>query len=147
LFRAAAALMKFNFSANALYRNFYETISFKDLKEFTSVITRFDIEQNKRVVCLELRKNVLSKFSGNFDLRDKIFKFLRSIKGVEVFVILTEVDRYKTRVNLRSSSRFDVAKLARAFKGGGHQRASGCVINKNISQTRKEILKNIRKDL
>jgi phosphoesterase RecJ-like protein len=96
---------------------------------------------------VELRRKALSKFTGEFDLRDTIFKFLRAIKGVEVFVILTELEKNKTRVNLRSTHTFDVAKLAYYFQGGGHRRASGCIVRKNISETRKEILKEIKKIL
>ena len=140
-------LMKFKFSVPTLHRKLYETITFNDLKEFTQVISHFDVYFNKKVACVELRKKVLSKFSGEFDLRDTIFKFLRSIKDVEVFVIFTEAGRNLTRVNLRSSSTFDVAKLANSFGGGGHRRASGCAVDKNIVQSRKVILKSIRKAL
>ena len=143
----AAVLMEFKFSASQLHRKLYETITFRDLKEFTNVISHFDMHFNKKVACVELRKKILSKFSGEFDLRDTIFKFLRSIKDVEVFVIFTEVGRSKTRVNLRSSSTFDVAKLASLFGGGGHCRASGCTVDQSIPQARKEVLKNIRKAL
>ena len=142
-----AALMTFKFSAPKLHRKLYETITFGDLKEFTKVISHFDMYFNKKVACVELRKKVTSKFSGEFDLRDTIFKFLRSLKDVEVFVIFTEIGRNTTRVNFRSSSTFDVAKLANSFGGGGHRRASGCAVDKSISQSRKEVLKRIRKAL
>lgn len=142
-----AALMTFKFSVPKLHRKLYETITFHDLKEFTNVVSDFDMYFNRQVACVELRKKVLSKFSGEFDLRDTIFKFLRSIKDVEVFVILTEIGRNATRINLRSSSTFDVAKLANSFGGGGHRRASGCAVDKSIPQSRKEVLKRIRKAL
>lgn len=142
-----AELMKFKFSAPILYRKFYETILFSDLKEFTKVIGRFEMLYNGKVACVELRKKVLLKFSGEFDLRDTIFKFLRSIKNVEVVVIFTEIGRNRTRINLRSSNTFDVAKLANHFQGGGHRRASGCMMNKNIPEARKEVFKRIREQL
>lgn len=142
-----AELMKHKVSAPDLYRHLYETISFKDLKEFTAVVNRFDDYYNKKVACVELRKKVLAKFSGDFDLRDTIFKFLRTIKGVEVFVILTEIGRSKTRVNLRSSRSFDVAKLAAHFGGGGHRRASGCVVERTMLSAKREVLKRIKKAL
>jgi phosphoesterase RecJ-like protein len=72
---------------------------------------------------------------------------LRSIKDIEVFVIFTETGRNKTRVNLRSSSTFDVSKIANSFGGGGHRRASGCAVDMNILRSRKEVLKRIRKAL
>jgi phosphoesterase RecJ-like protein len=143
----AADLMTYKFSAPTLYRKLYEAISADDLKEFTKVISRFDMLYGGKVVCVELRKNVLAKFSGEFDLRDTIFKFLRSMKSVEVFVIFTEIEPGKTRVNLRSTEKFDVAKLANYFKGGGHRRASGCVVNKNILGARKDVLEKIKEVL
>ncbi len=143
----AAKLMAFDFSAPALYRKLYEIISFRDLKEFTKVISHFDIFSEGKVICVELSRKSLSRFSGGFDLRDAIFQFLRSIKGVEVFVILTEIERDKTRVNFRSSHKFDVARLAGYFDGGGHRRASGCLIQKNIAEARKAVLREIKKVL
>ena len=143
----AGELIKFKFSPVDLYRRIYETISFKDLKEFTKVISCFDVLFSGQVTCVELKKKTLSKFSDAFDLRDAIFKFLRSIKDVEVFVIFTEVGRGETRVNFRSSQRINVAKLADHFGGGGHRRASGCMLEKNILEARKEVLKEIKRVL
>jgi len=143
----AADLMSFKFSAPMLYRKLYESISFDDLKEFTKVISRFDILFDGRVACVELSQKVLAKFSGEFDLRDAIFKFLRSMKTVDVFVIFTEIERNKTRINLRSTHKFDVAQLANFFKGGGHRRASGCALDVNMAQAREEVLAKIRKVL
>jgi bifunctional oligoribonuclease and PAP phosphatase NrnA len=142
-----AELMKFKFSAPSLYQKLYETILFRDLKEFTKVIGRLRMTCGGRVACITLGKRILRKFSGEFDLRDTIFKFLRSIKNVEVVVILTEIGRNKTRINLRSSNAFDVAKLANHFRGGGHRRASGCTVDKSIPRARKEILERIRRML
>jgi len=145
--KIASELIKYKFSAPLLYKKIYETVSYSDLKQLTIIISRFDMFLHKRVACVSLTKKVLSKFSKGFDLRDTIFKFLRSMKGVDVVVILTEVERKKTRINLRSSDKFDVAKLAHQYHGGGHRRASGCVINDSVLQSRKNILNQIRKTL
>ncbi len=103
----------------------------------------FDALFKGQVVCVELIKSVFNKFSEDFDLRDKIFKHLRTIKGVEVIVILTEQKKNLTRVNLRSQSRVNVARLASLFGGGGHRRASGCFIEGSIQEARKKVMKAI----
>ena len=143
----ASELIKFKFSVPKLYKKIYETFSCGDLKELIKVIGRFKIHFDGRVACIALSKKVLSKFTKEFDLRDTIFKFLRSVKKVDVVVIFTEAEKNKTRINLRSSDQFDVAKLAYHFHGGGHRRASGCIINENVSQSQKIILNRIRKTL
>ncbi len=142
-----AELMKCGISPTRLYRKLYEIISVKDLTAFTQLISKFDMVSSGKVVCVELPKKSLDKFSGEFDLRDTIFKFLRAMMGVEVFVIFTQSDRHTTRVNFRSSQKFDVAKLASQFNGGGHKRASGGLVKKNIKETRKDVLRAIRKAL
>ncbi len=140
-----ADLMRFGFSVTDIYRKVYASIPYKDLKEFTKLISRFDVLYSGRVVCIELSRAILARFSKQFDLRDTIFQFLRAMHGVDVFVIFTEVGSMRTRINLRSSSKFDVAKLASDFSGGGHKRASGCVIEKGMKEARKIFLNRIGK--
>lgn len=140
----ASELLKFKFSANELYRKIYEIIPLSDMKEFTKVISRLESLVHGQVVCVELGKKVIARFSEEFDLRDAIFKFLRCITGVEIFIILTEINSRKTRINLRSSGKVNVAQLARMFEGGGHRRASGCMIPESISKAKMILLKQIK---
>ena len=142
-----AELLKWNFAPHRLYQKFYENVSFKDLKEFIILLRRLEMHCGGKVASIELTKKVLSKFSGDFDLRDAVFKLLRSVKDVVVVVICAQVNQGKTRVNLRSSEKFNVAKLAAQFNGGGHSRASGCMVDKNISQARKAIINKIKAQL
>ncbi len=141
----AGELRKFKFSATAIYQQIYETISLEDSKEFTKVLSRFDILFSGKVICKNLSKKVVAMFSETFDLRDALFRFLRSIQGVEVVVICTEFTRNQSRVNLRSAGNIDVAKIAHHFNGGGHHNASGCQVQGNMKQARAEILKIIEK--
>ncbi len=140
----AGELMAFPFSPTALYRKLYETIPLNDLREFTKVVSHFHSLGGGKVLCVELSKSVLAKFSEEFDLRDAIFTSLRAIKGVEVISIFTYVNPYTTRVNLRSMKKVDVAKLAHQFGGGGHKRASGYTVSVDIKQARQMFLQKLK---
>lgn len=142
-----AELMRFPIPVSEFYEVLYETIPFNDIRYFTRLVGTFDFLSRGRVVCLELPKKVLAKFSDEFDLRDKIFRYLRAIKGVEVIVILTEETPTRTRVNLRSLRRVDVGRLAYRFQGGGHSRASGCIVEESIKKAKQKILAEIKEDL
>ncbi len=144
----AAELMKFQFSVSDLYRKLYERVPFDDLKLFTKVINRFEKLYNGRVVYIEMRKKTIDRFSAEFDVRDKIFNFLRTIKGVEVIVILTEQEPNVTRANFRSQGeKVNVADLAYFFKGGGHRKASGCMIPASLSEAKQKLLSQLEKIL
>ena len=52
------------------------------------------------------------------------------------------VEEEVTRVSMRSR-RLDVSKIALSFGGGGHKRAAGCTIYKNMAEAKKNILASI----
>ena len=145
--RAISELMRFKFSVSELYKKLYEQVPFNDMKVFTKIVSNLELLYHGQVVCVELRKSLVDKFSEEFDLREKIFTFLRSIKGVEALIILTEESRSLTRVNFRSQGKVNVAKLAHSFNGGGHKKASGCTIEGNLKKAKKQILNQLKKVL
>ena len=138
-------LLKFKLPVNRYYQRLYETVPLNDLQYFTKIVSTFQPYFEGRVICLDLSRHMAQKFSEEFDLRDKIFRYLRTIKGAEVIVILTEQGKGKTRVNLRSQGKVNVAKLASLFSGGGHSRASGCVIKGNMRKARENIFQQLEK--
>jgi phosphoesterase RecJ-like protein len=143
-----AELMKFGLPVSDLYRQVYETMPNRDLKPFFDLLHRMELCFNERVACLVIRKKDLDSFSGEFDLRDKIFTFLRAVKGLEVIMIVSETDqKNKVRINFRSRDRFDVARLAERYGGGGHKKASGCYMDMNVAQALRVLLAAIRKGL
>lgn len=140
-------LLKFKFSIPVLYQKLYESVPLSDLKYFTKVVSNFESLYGGQVICVELPRKVVKKFSHDFDLRDKIFGFLRTVKNVEVIAIFTEDKPGRTRVNLRSQSHVNVAGLAHHFQGGGHSRASGCLVHANIKTAKRKLLKELKKVL
>jgi len=145
--RVVSRLIPYGFSTVELYSRLYESIPLHDLKMFSKVVNTFEPMERGRVICLELHKKIVKEFSKEFDLRDKLFRYLRAIKGVEVIVIFTEMGARRTRVNLRSQGSFDVAPIAFHFNGGGHRRASGCLVDRSMTEARRLVLKEIKKAL
>jgi phosphoesterase RecJ-like protein len=143
----AEKLMAFKFSADHMYDRLYVGIPAADMKLFTDVIHKAQLLDGNRVYCVSLSKGEVNRFSKSFDLNEKIFTFLRLIEGIEVVVILTELNPKKVRVNLRSQKDFDVAALAQQFEGGGHKKAAGCKIYGSLSQAQKKICSAIHKRL
>lgn len=78
---------------------------------------------------------------------DRYVDIPRCLKGAEIAVLLKYQDENTTRISLRSIQYADVSLLAGEFGGGGHTRASGCTIFKNINEAEKEIIKSAEKYL
>lgn len=140
-------LLDFGFSANEIYRQIYETTPLSDMKLFSQVVSEFDLFGDDQIVFINLSKKIMAQFSGQFEVRDRIFKFFRSIQEIEMIVIFTEEGPQQTRVNFRSKTKVNVAKLASFFGGGGHKRASGAMVNMPMDQARAVVLRESKKVL
>lgn len=138
-----AELMRFDLPVSDLYRQVYETMPKTDLKPFLKLMSMLTLHDDERVACLTMTKKQMIKFSDKFDVKDKVFSFLRSVKGLEVIVIITEQGRNKSRLNFRSRGGFDVSLLASKFNGGGHKKASGGYLETGLFSAKKKILSAI----
>ncbi len=142
-----ADLLNYDFLPQDIFKAVYENVPLVDLKYFTKVASEFDALYDGALICVDLPKRIVNKFSKEFDLRDKIFGLLRSIKGVEVLIIFTEDTKSRTRVNFRSQCLVDVAQIAYDFNGGGHSKASGCILDCDMKTARRRVLKRVARDL
>jgi len=145
--QVAAELLTFGISPAFLYKQVYETVPRLDFQYFTRIVSRFEFLAGGKIICLSLPQRIFSRFSAEFDLRDKIFRELRTIRGVEVVFILTEAGRKATKVNLRSHGHVDVSRIAALFGGGGHRKASGCQLSCSMRQAKQKIYREVLKSI
>lgn len=142
--KVVSELLQEDFSVADLHQKVRETATARDIQLFTDIIQGLTFELDGQVATIDLPKKLANSFTDDFDLKDNILGFLRIVRGVEVMVLLSEVDDKQTRINLRSRSKFDVAKLAAAFGGGGHKRAAGCTLDFGLENSRQKIIKAIQ---
>ncbi|MEI8011308.1 MAG: bifunctional oligoribonuclease/PAP phosphatase NrnA [Candidatus Omnitrophota bacterium] len=143
--KVIAELMKFDLSVSGLYRQAYETMPEKDLKAFLRLMNTLTLHLGNRVACLSISRRQASVFSDGLDVKDKVFGFLRAVKGLDVVMIITEQEKRKTRLNFRSRGAVDVARLSAGFNGGGHKNASGGFLDKPLAQAKTIVLAAIEK--
>ncbi len=67
----------------------------------------------------------------------------RSIRGVQVSVLFTEVADQSYKVSLRSKGRVNIERVARFFGGGGHLNAAACRMHGELSVVKSRMLKEI----
>jgi bifunctional oligoribonuclease and PAP phosphatase NrnA len=140
----AAELMEFGIPPAEMHHRLYPGIPVKDMRQFTEVIHQAKLLLNDKVYCVSLDGKTMQSFSKKFDLKEKLFAFLRTVEGIELVVILTQVNSKETRVNLRSQGEFDVARLASQFDGGGHRKAAGAKIYDGLEAAEKKIMAAIK---
>ncbi len=63
---------------------------------------------------------------------DGVIDQMRVTKGVEVAILLKEMNPRVWRVSMRSCNYVNVALICNKFGGGGHVRAAGCTLNGSV---------------
>lgn len=146
--RIAADLVGAGASPLKVSQRLYEAYSLADLKFLGWVLSSIRSTPDKKVAWLEVPLGLLKKFGAGASVVDELVNYPRSVKTAEVaFVLRPSEDGKNVRVSLRSKGMVDVDQIARAFGGGGHVAASGCVIPGTLSQAREKMLKVVRQFL
>ena len=68
----------------------------------------------------------------------------RSIEGVKISILYSEIAPERFKVSLRSKNHVDIERVARALGGGGHINAAACRVNGDIAAVKERILGEIR---
>jgi phosphoesterase RecJ-like protein len=102
-----------------------------------------------RVLSGVIPRHLLKSFAARDEDRDGIIDQLSLVQGVEVAVIFHETEAGDVKISFRSKSDFDVAELARMLSptGGGHRKASGCMMRGPLDSTVGYVLDTLEKML
>ena len=145
--RISAVLKKIGVDNTFIYQSLFDNKDFSRIKLIGKALSSMQVILNGKVALLEIDKNFTSDLGVDVGDTSDIISYGLQIKGVEVTLLLKEVED-GVKASLRAKSYVDVRKIAEVFGGGGHIRAAGIKI-KNISmeEAKYEILNEIQKEL
>ncbi len=91
-------------------------------------------------------QEMMQRLGATKDFIDGYVNYPRSIAGVDVAFLLSEVSSLKGtskyKVSFRSKGLVNVAEIAAELGGGGHPNASGCAVEGTLDEA-KNIIKNL----
>ncbi len=143
-----ADLLNYGIEPNEIASQIYEVNTTDSVKLLGQILSTLKTIQNGRIIIANITQKMLSKTGFMTDIEpERIINQIRSIKGVEVILLFRDLGQNKVKVNLRSKVSFNVSEIAKIFNGGGHLRASGCVIEGTLQEVEKRVLQEVEKKL
>ncbi len=124
-FRIASELLDTGVDAYEVCRRLYEEFPPHRLKLEKAILDRMEIHLDGRLCLSVIYQEDFNTYGGQPSDIEGVVNRLRSLRGVEVGALITEVSGNGTKASLRSKNEIDVAKIAVSLGGGGHHRASG----------------------
>ena len=106
-----------------------------NIKSLAKVLETLELYNKNKIACISVSTDLVK----NSSTTEGFIDLPRTILGVDVAVMVKEVEPTTIRISMRSKNT-DVSKIAALFSGGGHKRAAGCTINKTILEAKNSII-------
>ena len=147
ILRLMADLTEMGVEINPIYRAFLASQPLRRLRLKGLVYSRVETAFDGKVAYAKIDQDLLAQAGATPDDAHSISGDIRDIEGVEVGVSFLEKEPGLIQIGFRSNEYVPVNRVASAFGGGGHERASGARIEGEISDIADKVLKKIGEHL
>lgn len=108
------------------------------------VLNTLEAHKNGKIAMAHITKDMAE---GNYSLEeisDGFVEFIKEIEGIELAVLIRQVEKNRYKVSMRSKGNKDVSMICSQFGGGGHKKAAGCYINGEFNEVKRKLLEAIK---
>ncbi|MBW6484929.1 MAG: bifunctional oligoribonuclease/PAP phosphatase NrnA [Syntrophobacterales bacterium] len=141
---AAAELVEKGANPQWISENVYESDHPGRIRLLAMVLPTLTLEEEGRVGSLVVTQKALAEAGALPDHAEGFVDFPRSIRGVEISLLYSELVDGRFKISLRSKGKANVERVARFFGGGGHVNAAGFRISGELSEIRRRVSEAIR---
>jgi len=132
-----------------IYQSIYENRSKAQVALLAKVIDNIKYHSNGQIASFIVSREMVESSSAIPQDIDGFTDFVRTIKGVEISIMVYESDSNRCRINFRSKGKYRINDIAKSFGGGGHKFAAGAmadgaseiVLQQVVDQTKDAIIK------
>lgn len=136
----AAALKECGAQTAPINKLFFDTKSFSRLQLEARLTGSVEFYANGLVGLCAIPEAWIEELHISEDDIDSISGFARSIEGVEIGIMIREVEGGKGKISLRTGPQYDASALCSKLGGGGHRAAAGASVDGGIENAKKAIL-------
>ncbi len=138
---AAASLVAVGVKPYELYVYLYEDLNTPGrLMVIRKLLNELEYECDGRLAWTVIKYEDVEKLGAAPDDMNSLSDYVRSIKGVEVGIAITQMPGQPVDISLRSKGRIPINTVANTFGGGGHAYAAGCHMEGTLEEATKNII-------
>ncbi len=141
----AAKLLECGVDVGELSKQIFDTKSIGYFRAYRRGIDNLEMFEDGKIAVLAITEADFAELGVDEKIIDGIVELPRAVEGADVGAYIRERANGEFKVSLRSNSDVDVAKVAVAFGGGGHKKASGFSMKKPLKDVKREIVAELIK--
>jgi phosphoesterase RecJ-like protein len=123
--------------------NIYDNAPLVKIRLLAVMLESLALDLNGRVGSMIVTQENLANTGALQEHTEGLVDLPRTIEGVQISILFSELEKNYFKLSLRSKGRFDVERVARKLGGGGHVNAAGCRIKGDIATVKRLVLAQI----
>ena len=139
----AGELIRHGIKPHDVYERVYESAPVARIRLMALALETVQIDGDGQVAWFMVTRKMIGEADAKPQHVSGFTDTVRSIRGVEVAVMIFEVDDNRCRVNFRSKGRVRIDDLARRLGGGGHPFAAAASIKQPLEQAVEYVVSNV----
>jgi phosphoesterase RecJ-like protein len=140
----AAELVRGGVDPESMYRRLYGTFSRGGLALIRRALETLEVDPLSPVAWVAIDHKVLRECSASSDDMEGLVEYPRRLTGIEVGLFFRGLSGDRTKVSLRSNGDVNVSTIAQELGGGGHEKASGIVLDLGLEAAVNAVLERVR---
>ncbi len=142
-FRAVAELLECGAEAVSVCKKLNDTMKEAKLKLIAKTVDNMEVYFDGKLRFSYVSYEEISELGINDEDSEGMTNYLRAVEGTEVAVYVRGKSDGSLKVSMRSGGRIDTSKIAIAFGGGGHPRASGYTMKEDIETEKEKLIRAV----
>lgn len=139
-FKTAALLREAGADLDLIRLHVYESMNRGQFEVMQHIFSKARFYGDGQIIVSGIDYATISAMNPGETSYSGVVAQLKEIDGVEVAVLLRELNDGAIKVSLRSKTFFDVNAFAEPFGGGGHIRAAGLILRSSLKESEKDIV-------
>lgn len=141
----AAKLRATGVDSRKIYQEVYENNSPNKIALMAKALDNLEYECDGKLAWFTITQNMFEKTGAETWDTEGFPEIPRTIEGVEVSLMFTELEPGKVKVSFRSKGNIVINEVARKFGGGGHNFAAGAVVQQPLENATQSVLEELIK--
>ena len=134
-------------NTSKIYQTVYENRSPAQVELLAGILNNIDYDENGELAWFIIDQAMMDKANAVKKDVDGFTDFVRTIRGVEVALMVFENGNETYRINFRSKGKYVINGIAKSMGGGGHKFAAGAITTGTLAEVLPKVLSKTRASL
>jgi phosphoesterase RecJ-like protein len=143
--RIVAELYDIGLDTEKIARSLFHNEPQSKIKLHAACMQDLSFYQDGKVAMAVVSKQLLTAHHASMLETDGLVEKIRDIRGVEMVILLKELNDMETKISMRSIGAVDVSYFAQKFSGGGHKNAAGFSIKDTLKNALDLVISEVAK--